>query len=137
MKLVNGIPINLAVMNELSNRVHNNTTQESSTQNLQIPAPTNTPPAAELRGRDPEPTATETQSPPQPPMTEQEPELVSAVKRTLDSAQLIAHKEPVSIDHNAAPGAEGKRIFLPPPIPGFVAGTANVGRFGFPHHISL
>lgn len=130
------IPINLVVMNELNDRVNNSSTQGSTLQSSQVYTQASAPVILNTKGSKPNPVSAG--SPLTPlivPVSERVPEVVTAEERATDNVLLITAKGVEPVEHNAAPGAEGRRIFLPPPIPGFVAGTANIGMFEFSLHI--
>lgn len=123
-----GIPINLAIMNELNDRVTSANTQDLTPQSSQTYAQPAAPTSTRVRSSEPE--TGPRPSPPEAPVAEQVPEIVvTAEGRGPETTLLFTSRGLESVEHNAAPGAEGKRIFLPPPIPGFIAGTANVGMY--------
>lgn len=137
MRTITNIPINLDVLNEFSEIHHSTDTQEtlgrSSVPTTQV---STLSPITQGNGSEPlqtEPGSTHSRAsaPEQPSVTrESEPALVSN-ERSLNLGTGAGHatlsNENRTMEGITAPSSESRRVVLPPPIPGFIAGAADAG----------
>lgn len=140
MRTFTNAPINLDVLNEFSEIHHSASTQETTGRS---PAPSTQIASSQsaTRGSDIEPTRTETEaahnraSAPGQPGAERGtgPALAPnqsnpSLSNGIAADQPTFAEESSAFDSTTAPSAEGRRIMLPPPIPGFIAGAADAGK---------